>query len=78
MGRAFKKHDPATYHVAIAYFFYTLQYYIKKLLTILLTKPIQPTDACGFSKKKLKLYYSKWQTLHLAPAEHRSNDVANS
>ena len=32
MGGAFKKHDPATYRVAIAY--------VKKLL---LTKPIQPT-----------------------------------
>ena len=44
MGGAFKKHDPATYRVAIAYKKKKLQYYIKKLLTILLTKNYLPAN----------------------------------
>ena len=74
MGGAFKKHDPATYRVAIAY--------VKKRL---LTKPIQTTykayttyKCMRIILKKPMLYYSKWQTLHLARAEHLPNDVVNS
>ena len=43
MGVPFKKHDPATYHVAIAYK-KNASYYIKKLLTILLTKNYLPAN----------------------------------
>ena len=75
MGGAFKKHDPATCRVAIAYvkkrlFKNYLQSYLLSLYNLQMH--------ADFKKKKLKLYYSKWQTLHLAPAEPQPNDVTNN
>ena len=75
MGGAFKKHDPATYRVAIAYVKKRLlKNYLQSYLLSLHNLHMHAAN----QKKKPMLYYFKWQTLHLAPAEPQPNDAANN